>query len=244
MVERAARAAVLGLEGLTRGTKRGFARVKRGFGAGLAPACMFGRYAARRTDMTLSLVQNPDRFCVVTVFDARHPAPAWEAMFGWGAGNGTAVPLDARSAHDRNLWAARLDQAVRGADRAVLLVADGAGCFASAWWARLSPADYVSRIAGAVLFAPAQAARAGGRDLFASPQERLPFPSLVIQPGGAAPAPAVVDDWGSRLVVGARPRARSGGSAAWSHAQRLFLRLTASVVEHDVRRARELAGLR
>jgi predicted alpha/beta hydrolase family esterase len=187
--------------------------------------------------MTLSLVRNPDRFSVVTVFDARRPAPAWQAMFGWPAVSGTAVPLDVRSPAERNVWAARLDQAVREADRAVLLVADGAGCQASAWWARLSPADYVGKIAGAVLFAPARAAAGpGGRDLFASPAERLPFPSLLFRPDGADEA--LADDWGSRQVIGARPRQRHAGSAAWSHAQRLFLRLTAQVVEHDIRRAR------
>ena len=195
--------------------------------------------------MTLSLVQNPDRFSVVTVFDARRPAPAWEAMFGWPAVSGTQVPLDVRSASDRNVWAARLDQAVRDADRAVLLVADGIGCQASAWWARLSPADYVARIAGAVLFAPGPAqAGPNGRDLFASPQERLPFPSLLFQPQADAGAQALVDDWGSRLVIGARERQRLGGTTAWSHAQRLFVRLTSQVVEHDIRRARELAGQR
>lgn len=195
--------------------------------------------------MSLALVQDPDRFSVVTVFDERRPAPAWEAMFGWPAASGTAVPLGARSAAERNVWAARLDRAVSSADRTVLLVADGAGCLASAWWARLSPADYVSRIAGAVLFAPTGAPlAANGRDLFASPHERLPFPSLVIQPGGDTAAQPLVDDWGSRLVIGARQRQRHGGSAAWSHAQRLFLRLTAQVVEHDIRRARELAGQR
>ena len=91
-----------------------------------------------------------DRFSVVTVFGAATPAPAWQAMFGWPASGGDAVPLDVRSVADRTRWAAKLDDAVRGADRAVLLVADGLGCAASAWWARLSPGDYVARIAGAI----------------------------------------------------------------------------------------------
>ena len=40
----------------------------------------------------------------------------------------------------RNLWAARLDEAVRLTERPVILVAHGIGCFAVTWWARLSPA--------------------------------------------------------------------------------------------------------
>jgi predicted alpha/beta hydrolase family esterase len=175
-----------------------------------------------------------DRFSIVTVFGAETAAPAWQTMFGWPVSGGQAVPLDVRSAADRNRWAARLDDAVRGADRAVLLVADGLGCAASAWWARLSPADYVARIAGAILLAPGE----GDRDpLFASPQTRLPFPSLVIQPGSAAVAPAI-GDWGSRLVVNDRDRQRGHRPVAWRQAQQLFLRLTSQVVEQDVNRVR------
>ena len=190
-------------------------------------------------------VADPDRFSIVTIFGARTPAPAWETMFGWPAAGRDSVPLDIRSAADRKIWAARLDQAVREADRAVLLVADGIGCMASAWWARLSPADYVSRIAGAVMIAPDQAI-ADGAGMFDSPHVRLPFPSLVIQPGAGASAGlhATVADWGSRLVISDRERHRpqGTGAVAWRQAQRLFLRLTEQVVEHDVGRAHRLAG--
>jgi predicted alpha/beta hydrolase family esterase len=184
-----------------------------------------------------------DRFSIVTVVGADTPAPAWQTMFGWPAAARTAVPLSVRSTGERNLWAARMDEAIRGADRTVLLVADGLGCAASAWWARLSPSDYVSRIAGALLFAPGQEQAHG---LFESPQTRLPFPSLVIQPG-AATSPALrstVEDWGSRLILGERERRRGSGAVAWRQAQRLFLRLTEQVVAHDVDRARSIAGRR
>ena len=181
-----------------------------------------------------------DPFSVVTVGDAGASAPSWERMFGWPAHGATAVPLDVRSRGDRNIWAARLDRAVRDADARVLLIADGIGCAASAWWARLSPADDVGRIAGALLFAP----RAGDDALFASPQARLPFPSLVIQPGKDADVGATIGSWGSRLIVGARPRDRGSRLVAWRQAQRLFLRLTQQVVEHDVDRGRAITGWR
>jgi predicted alpha/beta hydrolase family esterase len=175
-----------------------------------------------------------DRFSIVTIFGAATQRPAWQTMFGWPVDGAQAVPLDVRSAADRTRWAARLDDAVRGADRAVLLVADGLGCAASAWWARLSPADYVARIAGAILLAPGS----GDRDaLFDSPQTRLPFPSLVIQSGDAAIGPAA-EDWGSHLVVNGRDRQREDRPVAWRQAQQLFLRLTGHVVEQDVNRAR------
>jgi predicted alpha/beta hydrolase family esterase len=180
------------------------------------------------------------RLSIVTVGDGEG-APAWQRMFGWPAGGSGAVPLDARSPGARNIWAAKLDRAVREADARVLLVAEGLGCAASAWWARLSPAHDVRKVAGALLFAPP--AQPDG--LFASPRSRLPFPSLVIRPGGMADdLAAAVEDWGSRLVVGDRVRDRHAGAVAWRQAQRLFLRLTQQMVEHDVDRVRAITGWR
>lgn len=189
-----------------------------------------------------------DLFSVVTIGEAHRPAPSWERMFGWPAEGATAVPIDVGSRGERNIWAARLDRAVREADARVLLIADGIGCAASAWWARLSPTDDVGRIAGALLFAPQPEAG----DLFASPQARLPFPSLVIQPGadadvegdGDGDVGATIVGWGSRLVIGERPRDRGARLVAWRQAQRLFLRLTQQMVEHDVDRGRAITGWR
>lgn len=181
-----------------------------------------------------------DLFSVVTIGEAGGAAPVWERMFGWPADGATAVPVDIRSRGERNIWAARLDRAVREADTRVLLIADGIGCAAGAWWARLSPAHDVGRIAGALLFAP----HAGRGDLFASPGARLPFPSLVIQPGDDADVRTTIATWGSRLVVGERPRDRHSGLVAWRQAQRLFLRLTQQMVEHDVDRGRAITGWR
>ncbi len=180
---------------------------------------------------------------IVTIGAAGCRPPAWERMFGWPAEGAAAVPLDARSRQDRDIWAARLDRVVRDADTRVLLVADGLGCAASAWWARLSPADHVSRIAGALLFAPP--AHGDPEALFASPRARLPFPSLVIQPDTpTGDLTADVEEWGSRLIVGERTRQRGAGLVAWRQAQRLFLRLTEQMVEHDVDRGRAITGWR
>lgn len=180
---------------------------------------------------------------IVTVGAAAAGTPsAWERMFGWPAEGIASVPLSAGSRGDRNVWAARLDRAVREADARVLLIADGLGCAASAWWARLSPADDVRKVAGALLFAPEGETSNG---LFASPAAQLPFPSLVIQQGGRAEdARAAMAGWGSRLIVGGRARDRGTAHVAWRQAQRLFLRLTQQMVEHDVDRGRALTGWR
>jgi uncharacterized protein len=99
----------------------------------------------------------------------------------------------------RNLWAARLDEAVRLADARVTLVAHGVGCFAVAWWARLSPACYVEKVAGALFVRPLARVMAASPDQrFAGPNTRLPFASQLIDSG--ADAVALAREWGSRLL--------------------------------------------
>jgi predicted alpha/beta hydrolase family esterase len=107
----------------------------------------------------------------------------------------------------------------------VLLVAEGAGCFAAAWWARLSPADYVGRVAGALFFEP------GAKDeaRFASPRVALPFPSVVV---GDAEMRALADGWGSSVV--------DGDEGPFVRAQRAVQRFTATVVEREVSRGERL----
>jgi len=184
-------------------------------------------------------------FSIVAISDARHREPTWRTMFGWPANDPHTIPLAARSRAERKIWAARVDQAVCAAERPVLLVADGIGCAASAWWGRLSPSDYVAKIAGALLFAPrdAEVTRDGDTDLFASPTARLPFPSIVIAPqGDATHVDAAVASWGSRLIASHRDRHVTRETNAWRQAQRLFLRVTQQVVAHEVGRAEALIG--
>lgn len=99
----------------------------------------------------------------------------------------------------RNLWAARLDEAVRLTERPVILVAHGIGCFAVTWWARLSPASYVEKVAGAVFVRPLGSVVAATPDqLFAGPKLRIAFPSILADTG--ADAAALARDWGSRFL--------------------------------------------
>ena len=186
----------------------------------------------------LTLIEN-DRFAVVTVSDGAAPAPSWETLFGWPAAGHHAVPLTVRSAADRKRWAAQLDAAIRAADRQVLLVAEGLGCAASAWWARLTPRHDVARVAGALLFAP----RTDAPGLFAAPRDTLPFPSLVIRPDGdVADVERATREWGSG-IMDARASRAAPATVAWRHAQRLFLRVTRSIAEHEIGRGAALIGL-
>lgn len=132
----------------------------------------------------------------------------------------------------RNVTAALIDDAVAGADRAVLLIAEGIGCAATAWWARLSPRSYVERVAGALLIDPEAGA---GAAPYASPRSRLPFPSLVL--GTGLDAQHLSGEWGSRLLAApALPAAAPRNGLL----RTVMQRFTTAIVEGDVNRARRL----
>jgi uncharacterized protein len=173
----------------------------------------------------------PNTLSLVTIAD--RALPAWCNPIG-----AAHVPYRAGSRTERNLLGAKLDEAVTQADRAVLLIAQGAGCFATAWWARLSPASYVSRVAGALFVEPD--AREGDveslLDTFASPRTTLPFPSIVVQGREAPQLGAIAADWGSRVVTDV------SADTTFRRTLRVIERFTASVVEREVRAAQTLLG--
>jgi hypothetical protein len=162
-------------------------------------------------------------------------AAPWRDLFAAPAH--VHVPYRAGTRAERNLLAAKLDAAVTRADGAVLLVAEGASCFATAWWARLSPESYVSRVAGALFFQPIgeDANVEDLLDTFASPRTRLPFPSIVL--GGT--------ERRSALTSRVRALAEAWGSDAPGPLKRtrsVIERFTAGVVAREVRTGRALIG--
>lgn len=189
---------------------------------------------------------------IVTIGDSRGSAPAWQGVLGWPAQGDGHIEFADDSLAARNRLGVHLDQAVAQADRAVLLVASGVGCLAAAWWARLSPASYVSRVAGALMFAPEDVVDAE-QDRFASPPMRLPFPSILI--GGAAQGADgerlehLAADWGGRVLGDDRApmlrvasAARGSSLSPWRHARRTIERWSAAVVAHETQQAAALAG--
>lgn len=187
----------------------------------------------------------PDGLSLVTI--AGNGRAPWASLLHWPERGEAHVPLRARTQGERNLLGAKLDAAVTQTDRAVLLLAQGAGCFATAWWARLSPASYVARVAGAIFFQPDESHEDDGelRDAFASPRTRLPFPSVVVGAsavhGGALPdLRALADSWGSRVVVERGARAEG----AFDRTRRAIARFTAGVVQRDLDTAARLVGQR
>jgi hypothetical protein len=169
----------------------------------------------------------------------------WRNLFAGPARE--RIPYRAGTQSERNLLAAKLDAAVTRADSAVLLIAEGASCFATAWWARLSPASYVSRVAGALFFEPIDEQGESVEtllDTFASPRTPLPFPSIVLGNEDrrsmlAARVRALADNWGSGLVAA---NARSGDARPMRRTRGVIERFTAGVVAREVRTATALMG--
>lgn len=186
--------------------------------------------------MTTALAM-PGPFSIVTLAERGPRASAWCELFDWPDIGHAHVELSTATSQARNASAARLDDAVLQADRPVLLLAEGAACFAAAWWARLSPTPYVSRVAGALLFRPT--ANGGVDESFASPRIQLPFPSLLVDDRAALDhAHALAGDWGSGLTDARDVQRGRGRASPWRHAQRMIERYTLSIVARDVRTAR------
>jgi hypothetical protein len=132
----------------------------------------------------------PDSLPILTIFDSADP-PAKRLL------NLAGPILEVGGRAGRNLWAARLDEAVRLAEQPVVLVAHGVSCFAVAWWARLSPTSYVSKVAGALFVGPLGKI-AAPEQRFAGPTTLVPFPSILAD--RAAEARDLARSWGSRFV--------------------------------------------
>jgi predicted alpha/beta hydrolase family esterase len=197
--------------------------------------------------MTAISLPAGDVFSVITTADLRGRAPSWKALFDLPRFGDAHIGYSAQTPAQRNIWATKLDEAVRTAERPVLLVASGTSCFAAAWWARLSPASYVSRVAGALLFDPVgEDEDRDAAEKFASPGIVLPFPSAVIACGAhrrvAAEVHALAASWGSGVVDAAADRP-AGAGGAWQQAHGLLARAAAHVVERDLRVAGAL-GIR
>lgn len=182
--------------------------------------------------MTSLVLPGHNPFSIVTTAGPGVRVPIWKLLLNWPRFGDAHVDYAADTPHQRNLWAARLDEAVRRANKPVLLIASGESCLATVWWARLSPADYVAKVAGALLFAPRGP---DGENRFASPRTPLPFPSAIVERNATRRALALAESWGSGLL---EEGWRADDGNAWQHAQAALMRITSRLVEREMRVAR------
>lgn len=175
---------------------------------------------------------------------------AWRTLWRQAGAESPPILLDLRPGR-ANLWAARLDAAVAGAEGPVVIAAHGIGCLALAWWARLSPAAYVAPVAAGLMLDPVAGDDAAlpdaARRFAAGPRTLLPFPSLVAQGARRGRAinarlRALASGWGGRFLeaIGDETAlAESAGarvSAAWREGERMLHALVARLGEPPPRR--------
>ena len=171
-----------------------------------------------------------DRFDMLRIFDRGDRPPEWAHELFNAAPARADIEIGYRRGVNRNVWAAQLDEAVRHAERPVLLVAHGVSCLALAWWAKLSPAPYVERVAAALLVRPSDGLTPRSAREFARPKTLFPFPSVVIDRGDDRIAAEQAMDFAASCgsgFVGAEGQAVSR--------EGIFRRVTAMIVEHEVR---------
>lgn len=109
----------------------------------------------------------------------------------------------------RNAWVNRLNLAIKGAGRPVVLVAHSLGCLTVAWWAAMERPAFGDPVIGALLVAPPEVNLAPMDGRLASfspaPLQPLPFPSILVASQDDPyiqlhRAHRLADFWGSRFV--------------------------------------------
>jgi predicted alpha/beta hydrolase family esterase len=147
---------------------------------------------------------NAELLDILTLSDSGDPPPSWARAWAESVAVHAHVEVKPRRAVQRNLWAMRLDEAVRRTERPAVIVAYGVSCFALAWWARLSPTPYVERVTGALLVRPFGASIAvssQGARTYMGPKTRFPFRSIVVGDGDSdARAQVLAASWGSDFI--------------------------------------------
>ncbi|MDG5489619.1 alpha/beta hydrolase [Sphingomonas sp. BGYR3] len=178
--------------------------------------------------MTSLALHRSDAVSMILLPDRRGLPPALAELIGVRFPDARTLPFRGRSVPERNRWAAQLDEAVNHAARPVMLVASGVGCFAAAWWGRLTPRYYVERVAGALMVDPVEG---GPVASLASPRIPLPFASMLVEGDALTHADSLrmlADGWGAETGIGP-----SAGTATGAFS-RLVERWTRRVVEREV----------
>jgi uncharacterized protein len=108
----------------------------------------------------------------------------WQTLWEAQRPNIERVPLGSWSQPSRNMWIARLEQALARARGPVVLIAHSLSCHLVAWWASLAGEAAARPVAGALLVAPPDLDRVHIDHRIAefapSPRAVLPFPAVVM----------------------------------------------------------------
>lgn len=179
-------------------------------------------------------MSKPPVFLTVPGIDNSGPHH-WQTLWEAELENCIRVDLGMWSTPHRNTWVNKLNNAIAGAGRPVILVAHSLGCHAVAWWNQLELAP-AGKVLGALLVAPPSLTdlEAESRlDAFAPlARSRLRFPSILAASqndpyASFGQSRKMARTWGSRLVdAGWLGHINAdSGIAAWPFGRHLLDRL-------------------
>ena len=178
---------------------------------------------------------------VLTVPGIDNSGPGhWQSIWEREQADCRRVDLGTWDHPQRNAWVNRLNLAIAGLSRPVILVAHSLGCHAVAWWSAMEqPAP--GKVLGALLVAPPEVDDSpADTRLFAfapAPRSRLPFPSLLVASendpyASFGRSKRMARLWGSQLVD-AGPLGHINADSNirdWPYGKYLLRRLIAAVV--------------
>jgi predicted alpha/beta hydrolase family esterase len=121
---------------------------------------------------------------ILTIPGLNNSGPChWQSIWERELDDCARVDLGNWDLPHRNAWATKLNHAIAGAGRPIILVAHSLGCLAVAWWAAMERPSYGDPVVGALLVAPPEVDVAPADPRLASfapaPILPLPFPSIV-----------------------------------------------------------------
>lgn len=122
---------------------------------------------------------------ILTVPGLDNSGPAhWQSVWERERDDMARVDLGGWDRPQRNGWVNKLNLAIRGAGRPVVLVAHSLGCHAVAWWAAMERPAYGDPVVGALLVAPPEVdvtpVDERLKPFGATPKGPLPFPSIIV----------------------------------------------------------------
>lgn len=157
--------------------------------------------------------------------------PRWQERWSQQRDDAHVLELGDWDDPHRNTWVNKLNLAIYRAGRPVVLVAQGLGCVAAAWWAEYERPGFGNPVTSALLIAPPDLDRPGldpRLSRFGScPRKPLPFPSFLVGSGDCPESSArrLARDWGCRYVDPREGRPSEAEHGRWSFGEALLRRL-------------------